>query len=248
MEVDGHPFSFGTDHSRDQESVRRVREQGKKEEGERGERGEDEEQEGSEVDLDGADSTDASGGAGGGPLDPVRALQLLGELLGPESDLDNRLQSSAGISELADSILGSAQKSALTDAIGVDGSASGPEIADKLRQLKRALDDKSRQWREEMDRRRKADESSLKDLDDARARLLEVLEDEEREKERLRRLAELERQRSELEAKRRAQEREKAAKKEALQSRMRSMCPAGFDWHEVPGGWQCDGGSHFIYN
>ena len=68
--------------------------------------------------------------------------------------------------------------------MGVVGPATGPEIADKLRQLRRTLDDKCRLWMEEMDRRRKADESSLKDLDDARARLLMVLDDEENERER----------------------------------------------------------------
>ncbi|RHY06073.1 hypothetical protein DYB36_006893 [Aphanomyces astaci] len=55
----------------------------------------------------------------------------------------------------------------------------------------------------------------------------------------------LERMRRELEAEALRIELEKAR---ALQEKIRQICPcpAGFQWHQVGGGWRCGGGSHYV--
>ena len=79
------------------------------------------------------------------------------------------------------------------------------------------------------------------------SKLKESIERETKPKNRQKLLRQLEKKQKEID-KRKKSSTEQNDEAEKIQSKIRSLhlCPRGFRWFKIEGGWRCKGGSHFV--
>jgi len=142
--------------------------------------------------------------------------------------------------------------------------ARNEEIKRLKEEMKRQMEELARLAAEE-ENTKKREEEARRILEEIKrkeelARLKAEAEERKRREAEARRIAlelkrkeEFERKQKEEDEMRRCllEEEENAIRKrEEIKRRLRriSPCPAGFQWHQVEGGWRCGGGTHFVSN